>query len=260
MFRRLFSTEPDTAFTAAILDYIEGTAEFSDEMMMLHDHKTDAERREEDIDLVNVWRGIDRSDDPICTGRNGVVKLARRLLSVIANSAACERIFSEFGITHTRLCNRLAPETVHKTSVVKMDIRRKHAEACITSRRLKRKFGHGEPQESPDSNSLENSLTGSEMDDIVPDPEAINAQLIADATDAAIDPSEDHETPPAASTSTAPQRAPRAKTKIPLAKLFKFPVVAEDGGILEFYWKGGVKNLDQELEYYDLATSSGTPS
>ena len=70
------------------------------------------------------------------------------------------------------------------------------------------------------------------MDDIIPDPQAINAQLIADATNAAIDTFNDHDNhkPPIVAASSSTRRVSRAKTKIILAKLFKFPVVGEDSG------------------------------
>ena len=60
------------------------------------------------------------------SGRNCLVKLAIRILSVIANSGSCERAFSDFGISHTKLRNKLNAEKVHKTSVVKMDRRQSH--------------------------------------------------------------------------------------------------------------------------------------
>ena len=73
------------------------------------------------------------------------------------------------------------------------------------------------------------------MDDIIPDPQAINAQLIADATNAAIDTFNDHDDhkPPIVAASSSTRRVSRAKTKIALAKAFKFPVVGEDSGVLE---------------------------
>ncbi len=57
-------------------------------------------------------------------GSNGIAKLAIRILSVIANSGACERTFSDFGIILTKIRNLLSVEKVHKTNTVRMDIRR----------------------------------------------------------------------------------------------------------------------------------------
>lgn len=88
----------------------------------------------------------DRSNEEICRGRNGVGRLAIRILSVIANSAGCERAFSQFGITHTKRRNRLSPEVVHKTATVKAARQRAYAAAGLTSTaRCKRKLGDDHP-------------------------------------------------------------------------------------------------------------------
>lgn len=94
---------------------------------------------------------ISTSDDPseVCPGRNGLAQLAVRIFSVIANSAGCERSFSDFGIIHTKHRNHLSPQTVHKTAVLKHAIRRKHAVSGIAPTRHKRKFGFEDPLQTP---------------------------------------------------------------------------------------------------------------
>ena len=44
------------------------------------------------------------------------------ILSIVPNSAATERIFSQFGVIHTKLRNRLDPEKVRKQALVKSNI------------------------------------------------------------------------------------------------------------------------------------------
>lgn len=89
-----------------------------------------------------IWQVADRSDDEICRGRNGVVRLAIQILSVITNSAGVERAFSDFGNTHTKKRNRLSPERVHKTALVKMTTQRQHAAAGrLVNTRQKRNTG-----------------------------------------------------------------------------------------------------------------------
>ncbi|KII86202.1 hypothetical protein PLICRDRAFT_114784 [Plicaturopsis crispa FD-325 SS-3] len=46
------------------------------------------------VDLVRVWQTIDTG---LNSGRNALVKLAIRILSIIANSAGCERLFTPEG-------------------------------------------------------------------------------------------------------------------------------------------------------------------
>ena len=77
-----------------------------------------------DFNVLAVWQSIDASNTEICPGRNGVIQLAIRILSVTGNSAGCERTFSQFGIIHTKLRNRISPETVHKMTQVKLHLRR----------------------------------------------------------------------------------------------------------------------------------------
>jgi hypothetical protein len=84
------------------------------------------------LDLVFLWQRIDtQKDDEPPTGRNCLTKLAIRILSVIANSAGCERSFSIFGNIHTKRRNKLDTKTVHKTGILKTDITRRHAAAGL---------------------------------------------------------------------------------------------------------------------------------
>lgn len=71
------------------------------------------------MDIVEVWRGIDNGKT---SGRNSLVKFAIHILSIVVNSGGCERVFSCFGITHTKRCSCLSLEKVRKTAIVKMDL------------------------------------------------------------------------------------------------------------------------------------------
>ena len=66
-----------------------------------------------------IWSRIDNGTT---SGRNALVKLAIYILTIIANSAGCERTFSDFGIIHTKPRNKLDAKKVHKTGLVKMDL------------------------------------------------------------------------------------------------------------------------------------------
>lgn len=80
------------------------------------------------MDPVDVWEGIDTFQEQ---GRNRLVKLARHILSIVPNSAGCERAFSHMGLVHTAIRSRLSVDKVHKTTVVGMDIKRSHLEAGL---------------------------------------------------------------------------------------------------------------------------------
>ncbi|KAM5544107.1 hypothetical protein V8D89_002293 [Ganoderma adspersum] len=154
LFKRFFGCSPDTTFTGALLNYSQRRGEFSDSRMQLAYHKSLAEQSSVDPDLIQIWTLCSRSNDPPetmnSTGRNGLVKLAVRLLSIIANSASVEHAFSDFGTTHSKRRNRLSVDKVHKTSIVRMTRRREHVElGLVPSRRLKRKLGFDSPDSNP---------------------------------------------------------------------------------------------------------------
>ncbi|KAI0628527.1 ribonuclease H-like domain-containing protein [Trametes polyzona] len=143
VFQQFYGRLPDPEFTSALIDYSQAVGEFSAERMNLQYHSHMAEKQETEPDVAQVWRLSDRSNEAlaICPGRNGVAKLAIRILSAIANSGGPERAFSDYGIVHTKLRNRMSTESVSKISTVRMSIRREHAENGVHRRRLKRKLG-----------------------------------------------------------------------------------------------------------------------
>ena len=80
------------------------------------------------MDPIEVWEGIDTHQEQ---GRNRLVKLALHILSVIANSAGCERAFSHMGLVHTAIRSKLGVDKVRKSTVVGMDIKRLHIDAGL---------------------------------------------------------------------------------------------------------------------------------
>ncbi|KDQ11883.1 hypothetical protein BOTBODRAFT_113788, partial [Botryobasidium botryosum FD-172 SS1] len=72
--------------------------------------------------------------------QNPITKLAVLILSFVCNSAGCERLFSTKGDIHTKKRNCLGPQKVRDTAVVKMDIRREHAQQGLVHQCLKRRF------------------------------------------------------------------------------------------------------------------------
>lgn len=80
--------------------------------------------------------------------------LAKRLLSVCANSASCERLFSMFGLILTRLRSRLRPRALTDLAELRMHLRDEHVRYGKVKERLKRNTtshseqGGGEPPNS----------------------------------------------------------------------------------------------------------------
>ena len=150
----------------------------------------------------------------------GIVKLAIRIYSVIANSGANERNFSDFGNIQTKLRNRLSIEKTHKTNVVRMDIAREHARLGLTTSRGKRKLGHNdEPSDTPETVAAP-ALGVPEPDDT--SFRAIAQHLVEFANDANL-PEPDTCVPPIPVPATTNRRARRpARTCIELQDVFDF--------------------------------------
>jgi hypothetical protein len=67
------------------------------------------------------------------------IVFSKRILSVSANSASCERLFSIFGDILTKKRNRTADPVLVRISEVKMHVRDEHIASGIKTR-LKRQF------------------------------------------------------------------------------------------------------------------------
>jgi hypothetical protein len=176
------------------------------------------------------------------------------IFAVVANSAGCERTFSNFGITHTKLRNKLDALRVHKTAIIRMEQQRVDREAGLARNRKKRKFGEEDTMSThlPPSNA--NSLPDSEsmefhqyaMNLIQRAEASSDDNNIASQSTSPAD-SNSHQHP---RTQTIPASSSR-KTQIPLANLFDYTLSAEEG--LAFYWPGSKKNMEADLLAHEQA-------
>lgn len=144
----------------------------------------------QEVDILRIWKLADRSNADsmaVCTNADGLPRLAKRVLSVAVSTGDTERVFSDFGITHTRRRNRLSPETVHKISVVRKALRRAHAAAGLLTTRMKRKLTSdgSEPSQSPTmvANGDQLALPPDSNADNIEDFEALGSELIKSAID-----------------------------------------------------------------------------
>ncbi|KZT19628.1 hypothetical protein NEOLEDRAFT_1151838 [Neolentinus lepideus HHB14362 ss-1] len=138
LYSRVFREPPGWEFWKAWMDYLAGHEEFSPEWMQLDKIRQRYIQENRQVDLVEVWKMFDSGSRQ---GWNTLVKLAIRVLTVVVNSAATERVFSELGLVITKVRNRLELDKAQKMSIVKSQIRRSHERAGSHSRQhLKRKF------------------------------------------------------------------------------------------------------------------------
>ncbi|KAJ7721951.1 ribonuclease H-like domain-containing protein [Mycena maculata] len=182
---------------------------YETQMKLLYEHENKR------VNVAKVWEQLDTGE---ANGRNGLVKLAIWILSIIANSAGSERGYSKFGLFLTKLRSQLSIQKVRKMMTVDMDLKRQHEELGLTTDRIKRKFVH----------FAEHSVM------ILPT--AGMCRL------------------------TKKRRTMKKPCQLfihsptTLKELFQYPTdnteSLENG--LGFHWQGGVKDLQDEMELYDL--------
>ncbi len=214
---------------------------------------------------IDVWEGIDTQEQ---VGRNRLVKLAVHILSIVANSAGCKRAFSHMGLVQTATRSKLSVDKVRKTTIVGMDIKRSHIEAGLVHTRERRDFNMpetgGDVGDRPDNRVAE--LGDGNVEDVL-DFDQLAEQLIEDAgedlneLDTPVE--ELPHTPltirlPLHAVQSALQETPLAQsaaTKIPLESLFVFPEDPSAPSQMEYFWRGGIQNLDEEMEVHKILCS-----
>jgi hypothetical protein len=119
--------------------------------------------------------------DGIQYGNNDISslqKISRHLFSICANSASCERLFSMFGITLTRLRSRLRPQAMINLAELQMHLRDEHNRSGVVNERLKRAItSHSnstqpleqqqQALESPDEDEIEGEPTTTSFQGVV---------------------------------------------------------------------------------------------
>jgi hypothetical protein len=221
--------------------------------------------------MIDVWTGVD-------TGENQFIQLAIRLLSIVANSAGCERFFSQLGGIHTKDHNRLGHKTARNTAVVASDLHRSHVANGLTRKSLKRK--HMLDAQLGDSDGRSEVIGGTVLDEIAGEVlgevsegevnfDACASELIREATsdDTTEDSSDEEDSAPSGSAGngTSAIVAPptrlflflSAASKTPLSKLFNFEVSGDVTKARQFsmFWKGGLQTLREEAALYDLLSA-----
>ncbi|KAJ7758153.1 ribonuclease H-like domain-containing protein [Mycena maculata] len=199
------------------------------------------ERENKRVNVAKVWEQLDTGE---ANGRNGLVKLAIWILSIIANSAGSERGYSKFGLFLTKLRSQLSIQKVRKMTTVDMDLKRQHEELGLTTDRIKRKFVHFAEQYVDVGNGAQ-AMDYDEADSFV----SLTTQLRDDLTNSRdVPPDEEEEDDEEA------MPAVHSQSNYTLKELFQYPTdnteSLENG--LGFHWQGGVKDLQDEMELYDL--------
>ena len=215
---------------------------------------------------VDVWEGVDTQEQ---VGRNRLVKLAVHILSIVANSAGCERAFSHMGLVQTATRSKLSIDKVRKTTMVGMDIKRSHIEAGLVRTRERRDFSMPETSSSRVTGVDEDSgdVTVDVDDPEILDFDQLARQLIEDASEDLGELDADEDLPqvpltirlPLLAIHSALQATPPARSaaiKIPLQLLFIFPKDLSTTSEMAYFWKGGIQNLAKEMVVHEILCSS----
>ncbi|KAF8151629.1 ribonuclease H-like domain-containing protein [Crassisporium funariophilum] len=230
VFTRFYGRVGDLALYKAFTDYVRGEGDFLSEEMNLEWIKEMFNAEDKPLDVVFVWKTIDsQPSNAPPEGSNALVKLAMQILTPIANSAGCKRTFSLFGSIHTKYHNRLKAEKIHKTGVVKMDIKRSQLAEGHGTNRSKRKFGQ---MESPsDENSPAAPLDPSDF-------HALADLPINEANDDDIEPNSSQIHVAAQPSNPGSTSSCRGHGKITLERLFSYDLTEaalNNGTGLDFY-------------------------
>jgi hypothetical protein len=182
-----------------------------------------------------------------------------RILSIVPNSAATERLFSRFGIIHSRLRNRMAPELVRQIVLVKADTERKHGiNMGAHTQAVINKNGLAPGSPGPTSSVFEppthcNAEFESHelLTHEVAEPDSFSAladKLTSDAMSDVEDVFGD-------AGLTEGSQCYEAED-IALANLFDFPSSVDMCHPLTRFWSRAPASLDLELEYHEVVASA----
>ncbi|KAF5350685.1 hypothetical protein D9756_008505 [Leucocoprinus leucothites] len=120
LYRRFFDADPPVAFSMDIMNYLERRNNFATLPDM--------------IELEIGYAAIHGAPEPV------FFTFARRVLSINVNSALCERLFSHFGDTLTKLRNRLGNNTLTNLSELGLNIHDEHLRVKAARERLTNRF------------------------------------------------------------------------------------------------------------------------
>ncbi|KAL1739125.1 ribonuclease H-like domain-containing protein [Schizophyllum fasciatum] len=278
-YKRIFNTtlEPNIEFTTALTDYLNGVGSWSWESMDLAGHKARARRQERPLNLITIWREWDSIQNaPGATspatptvgpgiippnGVSGMARLAMTLLSVVPNSALVERIFSLFGIIHSKHRNRQSPEKVRKAALLRQDTLARFGRP---SNRCKRRFSDTQdedlrPEASSNAGEHADPVDDSTAPSTAPQEFTHLARgLAGDATDEERRDAEERSAAQGLARRDA-EREGRVINDLPegearlLRNLFAYPHpsdgVSYSYTVLEEFWAAGIDGMEAEMSY-----------
>ncbi|KAG6917691.1 hypothetical protein DXG01_001461 [Tephrocybe rancida] len=271
-YKRLLNTdqEPNHEFCTAFNHYLNRLGDWSDESMSLQYHKDVAIKEDRGVNLITLWRKLKPSlgDDPssapeVPQGKRALIELALHIHSATPNSAAMERIFSQFGVKHSKHRNHMHPEKIRKEVLLKTNTLAQFGppprQKCV--------FGNNDSDDAIDINpgpSQDQSSTRTSPDaapDLL-DFGAMARELVADASSNDAPAATLIKRPVAAHVQDATPiinsqpSAVREHDHLTLKHLFHYPDASDTSStsskILTEFWVAGEQGFSNEITFHDF--------
>lgn len=165
-------------------DYLHDTGRFKGSAALVKNMCAAARAQGRHPDPLPMWAGTQHASRP-----TPLAKLAKRLFSVCVNSASCERLFSMFGVTLSRLRSRLRPQAMTDLAELRLHLRDEHLKSGRVKERMKRKMTshHSEVARDASGQPVATVATTTDLEQEGPsnNPQA-ESELLADDADSGL--------------------------------------------------------------------------
>ena len=118
VYHRLFGKSPPAAILEEFNEYKLSENQFSDDALLIQDHLDLADNNSRSPDPLKVWK--DMEDESLLRD------IALRLLQVVPNTAAIERLFSVWGLLDTDSAAKRGFQATANIARVKADLNSRH--------------------------------------------------------------------------------------------------------------------------------------
>ncbi|KIK75032.1 hypothetical protein PAXRUDRAFT_422094, partial [Paxillus rubicundulus Ve08.2h10] len=132
---RFYQQDPPTTLLSELHDYLENKGVYKSFPQYVASLKADTTGKTEFSDPLFMFNGVRFAGQPL----SPLQKIAHRILSICANSASCERLFSNFGTILTKLRSRLGLQNMLNLAELRLHLRDEYMCKTGTQERLKRK-------------------------------------------------------------------------------------------------------------------------
>ncbi|KAF5319230.1 hypothetical protein D9619_008286 [Psilocybe cf. subviscida] len=143
LWRRFYKEDSPSALYNEVSAYMESKGVYGFVKSVCETRRKDALANNTSPDPFQVYHDIGSLNVDRRESLSPLVRLAQRILSICANSASCERLFSSFGLILTKLRTRLSIDNLVNLAELKMYIRDEHPrDKDAQNAARQRFFGH----------------------------------------------------------------------------------------------------------------------